>query len=147
MDASSSCDRSAITTLVVEDSPNQAAQLRMVLEVEVEQFTVLMAKNGCAALAVLRETLPTMVITDVVMPEMDGYQLCDTIKKGRALHDIPVIMMTSLVSWDDITRNLECGATHFLCKPYGSVALISRINYIYAIWVAAWMRRLCGCCR
>ena len=128
MDASSSYDRSAITILVVEDSPTQAAQLRMVLEAE--QFTVLMAENGRAALAVLRETLPTMVITDVVMPEMDGYQLCDTIKKDPALHDIPVIMMTSLVSWDDITRSLECGATHFLRKPYDPVALISRINYI-----------------
>lgn len=73
-----------------------------------------------------------MVISDIVMPEMDGYQLCREIKQNDRLKDIPVILLTSLSSPLDVVRGLECGADNFLIKPYDEKYILSRIQYIIA---------------
>jgi len=116
------------TILIVEDSPTQAEQLRFLLEEQ--QFIVKLAHNGRDALQLMRAQPPSMVITDIVMPEMDGYQLCTAIKSDPAFKDIPVVVVTSLTGIQDIAKSLECGADNFLRKPYDHDVLISRINYI-----------------
>jgi len=117
-----------VTILIVEDSPTQADQLRHYLEKG--GFSVESAINGREALARIEARQPDLVITDIVMPEMDGYQLCRTIKSNPASQHIPVIVVTALTGWDDITRSLECGAENFLRKPYEPQTLVSRVNYI-----------------
>lgn len=117
-----------IEILAVEDSPTQAMKLRFLLEAE--GYTVIMAGNGAQALAMLADRKPTLVITDVMMPEMDGFALCKEIKTRDSLRDIPVILMTSLSSPRDILKGLECGADNFIRKPYDSYHLLSRIKSI-----------------
>ncbi|QDQ26569.1 response regulator [Chitinimonas arctica] len=117
-----------VTILIAEDSPTQAEQLRFLLEAH--EFVVLLAGNGKDALALATAHRPTLVITDVVMPEMDGYQLCTAIKADPELKETPVVIVTSLAGLQDIARSLECGADNFLRKPYDPAMLISRINYI-----------------
>src|SRR5258708_2746031 len=71
-----------------------------------------------------------MVITDVVMPEMDGYSLCKQIKSSHSLKGVPVVLLTSLSRPQDIVKGLECGADSFIRKPYDDKYLLSRVEYI-----------------
>ncbi|HDQ44155.1 MAG TPA: response regulator [bacterium] len=118
-----------VTILIVEDSPTQAAKLKMILEKE--NYSVLIARNGEEALDVLEKTIPTIVISDIVMPGIDGYMLCRHIKTNRASRHIPVILLTQLSDPKDIIHGLECGADHFLTKPYSEEELLSHIQYIF----------------
>ncbi|MGH8069628.1 MAG: response regulator [Candidatus Entotheonellia bacterium] len=116
--------------LIVEDSPTQALQLQYILERY--NYRASVATNGRDALARMRRHQPTIVISDIVMPEMDGYQLCQQIKADAHLADIPVILLTSLADPKDVIRGLECGADNFIVKPYDADFLLSRIQYILA---------------
>ena len=118
----------AIRVLVAEDSRTQAEQLRFLLERK--NYSVTLAANGREALAEMRRGKPAILVSDIVMPEMDGYQLCREIKSDPALQDVPVILVTSLSSVHDVIQGLECGADHFIRKPYEEKYLLSRIHYL-----------------
>jgi len=111
--------------LVIEDSPTQAEQLRYILEKH--GYRVSTAGNGREALAVMDERKPGLIITDVVMPEMDGYELCSRVKGDERFSDIPVILLTSLSDPHEVIRGLECGADNFITKPYDETSLLYRI--------------------
>lgn len=117
-----------IKILVVEDSPTQAEQLRYILEQN--KYTVSVAQNGAEALVHIKKHKPMIVISDIMMPEMDGYQLCQQIKTDEDLNDIPVILLTSLSDPTDVIKGLECGADNFITKPYNEQFLLSRIRHI-----------------
>jgi two-component system, sensor histidine kinase and response regulator len=114
--------------LIAEDSPTQAEKLSHYLSARGHRVTV--TRNGKQALAAALESTPAMVITDVVMPEMDGYSLCRQIKSAASLKDIPVVLLTSLSRPQDIVKGLECGADSFIRKPYEERYLLSRVDYI-----------------
>ena len=116
--------------LVVEDSPMQAEQLRGVLEANGHRVAAV--RGGREALVAIRQRRPTLVITDIVMPEMGGYELCRQIKRDAELHDIPVMLMTSLSDPVDLIRGLECGADSFSVKPWEEGQLMARIAGISA---------------
>lgn len=119
---------SAIKILIAEDSRTQAEQLSFLLEEHGFQVTV--AANGKLALAAAQAQNPALLISDVMMPEMDGYELCKAIKSDEKLQDIPVILVTTLSDSQDVIRGLECGADNFIRKPYDERYLLSRINYL-----------------
>jgi two-component system sensor histidine kinase/response regulator len=114
--------------LIAEDSPTQAEKLSHCLNTR--GYAVTVTKNGKQALAAAAQRKPAMVITDVVMPEMDGFTLCEEMKSSPALRDVPVVLLTSLSRVQDILRGLECGADSFVRKPYDDAYLISRVEYI-----------------
>ena len=116
--------------LVVEDSPTQAAQLAHLLEER--GYVVRTAANGEEALISLKQRKPSVVITDITMPGMDGYTLCRTIKAQQDLSDVPVILLTSLSGPQDVLEGLKCGADNFICKPYEEKYLCSRLSHILA---------------
>ena len=120
----------AVEILIVEDSATQSLELQLILERHGYRVTA----NGNAeqALATLLTFQPTLVISDINMPGMDGYQLCQKIKNDPALKDIPVMLLTSLSAPKDIIRGLECGADNFVVKPYAEHFLLSRIHFILA---------------
>ena len=118
------------TILIVEDSPTQALRLQHVLERH--DYEVCTAKNGKEALASLRTCLPTLIISDINMPEMDGYELCRRVKDDAAFKSVPLILLTSLSDPKDILKGLECGADNFIVKPYDEEFLLSRIQYVLA---------------
>jgi signal transduction histidine kinase len=117
-----------VDVLVAEDSRTQAELLRGLLEEQGWQVSTV--PNGRRALDSARERRPTVVVTDVVMPEMDGYALCKAIKADHALRDIPVVIVTSLAGIQDIVAALDCGADNFIRKPYEPEVLVDRIRYI-----------------
>lgn len=115
--------------LIVEDSLTQAMKLQHVLEQH--EYRVTATRNGSEALAALDQRLPALVITDINMPEMDGYELCQRIKDDPKLKQLPVILLTSLSDPKDILRGLECGADNFIVKPYDTEFLLSRIHSVF----------------
>jgi len=119
-----------LVVLIAEDSPTQAEHLTSLLESN--GFAVIAARNGREALALARERRPSVVISDVMMPEMDGYELCRQVKGDAALKDIPAILVTELSSPQDVFKGLDAGADNFLVKPYEEAHLISRISYLLA---------------
>lgn len=117
-----------VEILIAEDSPTQAEQLKYLLEKH--DFLVFVAKNGDEALAMLRQHRPAIVISDIVMPKMDGYELCRQIKADEKLRNTPVILLTSLTDPRDVMSGLECGADNFVTKPYNEDYLLARIQYL-----------------
>jgi signal transduction histidine kinase len=114
--------------LIVEDSPTQLEQLRYILEQN--GYRVRTALEGKSAYQMILESKPSLVISDIVMPEMDGYELCSKIKNDPALRDISVMLLTNLSDPQDVIRGLQAGADNFLTKPYNEFFLLSRISYI-----------------
>jgi len=117
-----------IEILIAEDSPTQAEQLQSLLETG--GYEVVTAPNGMAALRHLTLRQPALVISDVMMPELDGYGLCKAIKSDDNLKGIPVMLVTTLSDPQDVIRGLECGADNFIRKPYDEKYLLSRIDYL-----------------
>jgi len=120
--------RNGVEVLIAEDSPTQAEKLRYLLEEH--GCTVVTAPDGKQALAAALRRKPTLVISDVMMPELDGYGLCKAIKSDERLKDIPVMLVTSLSESQDVIRGLECGADNFIRKPYEGRYLLARIEQL-----------------
>jgi signal transduction histidine kinase len=115
--------------LIAEDSPTQALKLQMTLEEN--DFEVLHGLNGQQALDLIDvDNPPCIIITDIVMPEMNGYELCKAVKQNEKTRDIPVILLTQLSDPKDVIKGLQCGADNFISKPYSNDFLFERIKDI-----------------
>jgi serine phosphatase RsbU (regulator of sigma subunit)/ActR/RegA family two-component response regulator len=114
--------------LVVEDSPTQALQLRHLLEQN--GFRVAQAADGLAALEYLQRRKPLMIISDIMMPRMDGHEMCRRIKADTAMQTIPLVLLTSLSDPQEVIKALEAGADTFATKPYKEDALLRRLRNI-----------------
>lgn len=117
-----------VCILVVEDSATQAQKLQYFLEQE--NYEVHWVENGKLGLEFLEKKIPTIIISDVMMPEMDGFEFCAIVKKDEKYRHIPVILLTTLSDPQDIIKGLESGADNFITKPYEKDYLLSRIVYI-----------------
>jgi signal transduction histidine kinase/CheY-like chemotaxis protein len=114
--------------LIVEDSPTQAAQIKYLLVSN--NYKAEVTRNGQQALVWLSKHKPSLVISDIVMPEMNGFELCEKIKSDERTEDIPVILLTSLSDPDEVIEGLSSGADSFITKPFNSEYLISNIKKI-----------------
>jgi putative nucleotidyltransferase with HDIG domain len=114
--------------LVLEDSKAQAGRLRGILTGK--GYSVTTAGDGVEGLYALTESRPGLIISDVWMPNLDGFQFCRTIKDDRKYADIPLILLTSLAEPKDIARGLNAGADYYLTKPYDSSLLLSMVDSI-----------------
>lgn len=120
----------AIRILIVEDSKTQAMFLMNMLEVR--GYELKHVFNGVEALDLLKKEKPDIIISDVVMPLMDGYDLCKTIKSDSRLSDIPVILLTSMTDPQNLLQALISGADSFLTKPYKIQAVTNCLQTILA---------------
>ncbi len=114
--------------LVVESSRAQAESLRHM--VESCGYRCVIARNGEEGLETLRTVKTALVISDVIMPEMDGFEFCQRVKSDEELKSIPVILLTSPVDIPDIIEGLECGADSFVTKPYEEDYLMARVDHL-----------------
>ncbi|AXK79761.1 PleD family two-component system response regulator [Pseudolabrys taiwanensis] len=112
--------------LVVDDIPANVKLLEARLSAE--YFDVATAYNGTEALAMCERAECDIVLLDVMMPDMDGFEVCRRLKSNPATHHIPVVIVTALDQPSDRVRGLEAGADDFLTKPVSDVALISRVR-------------------
>ena len=112
--------------LIIEDSLTQAAQLKDLLQKY--GYWVTVATNGEEGLAAARERKPDLIISDIVMPVMDGYEMCQAIKRDGVLKDTPVILLTVLSDTNDVVRALRAGVDYYLTRPYYENHLLSQVE-------------------
>lgn len=118
------------TILIVEDSSTQAFEVQGFLEKE--GFAVFIAHTGKDALKIIKTRKPSIIISDIVMPEMDGYELCKTIKGDDELKNIPFILLTDLSDTNDVIKGLSANADDFIIKPYDHKQLLCKIKLLLA---------------
>jgi signal transduction histidine kinase len=114
--------------LVVEDSKTQALKLQFLLEQE--GFYTVIAKDGVHAIEILEEENFSLIISDVVMPRMDGLELCSYLKSHQDYKHIPIILLTALSRLKDVLAGLSRGADNFISKPYDSNYVLYRISQV-----------------
>ncbi len=114
--------------LIVEDSATQAARIKYLLESH--HYKAEVAQDGQQALVWLSKHKPSLVISDIVMPEMNGFELCEKIKSDERTENIPVILLTLLSDPDEVIEGLASGADSFITKPYNQEYLIFNIKKI-----------------
>src|SRR5918999_3845937 len=112
--------------LVVDDVPANVKLLEARLSAE--YFDVLTASNGAEALDLCSRAECDIILLDVMMPDMDGFEVCRRLKSNPATHFIPVVIITALDQASDRVRGLEAGADDFLTKPVSDVALVARVR-------------------
>ena len=117
--------------LVVDDLPQNVKLLEAKLASE--YFDVITASGGAEALELIHSESPDIVLLDVMMPEMDGYEVCERIRADQTVAHLPVIMVSALSDISDRVRGLEAGADDFLSKPVNDVALFARVKSLVRV--------------
>lgn len=113
--------------LVAEDNDD----MRMFIsEYLVTNYKIIEAKNGKEALEAARENIPDVIISDIIMPEMSGYELCEKIKSEEQTSHIPIILLTAKASGESTEKGLELGADYYVTKPFNPKLLELRIKNI-----------------
>jgi signal transduction histidine kinase/ligand-binding sensor domain-containing protein/DNA-binding response OmpR family regulator len=113
------------TVLLIEDNTDVVSYLKTCLQ---ENYNLRAAPNGRLGLAQALETIPDLILSDVMMPEMDGYELCKTLKNDVRTSHIPVILLTAKADVDSRLEGLDCGADAYLPKPFEPRELSLRIR-------------------
>jgi diguanylate cyclase (GGDEF)-like protein len=112
--------------MIVDDNPTNMAV--MVDYLTHQDFEVMVAEDGESALELLKYNRPELILLDVMMPRMDGFETCLLLKAGAATRDIPVIFMTSLTDTADKVKGFEVGAVDYITKPIQHEELLARVN-------------------
>jgi signal transduction histidine kinase len=116
--------------MAVEDSYVQAKRLQHFFDEN--KINTIVYSKAIDAYAAALEKIPVLIISDIMMPGMDGYEFCSKIKAHPVLKEVPVILLTSLRDPLDIIKGLQAGADNFITKPYDEMYLLSRIHYLLA---------------
>jgi signal transduction histidine kinase/DNA-binding response OmpR family regulator/ligand-binding sensor domain-containing protein len=134
-DTDTSPTRAAVTTgiyepgqdviLVVEDNNDARHYIRGCLEPD---YRVVEAADGTEGLARAMEIIPDLIISDIIMPGIDGYELCEILKKDVRTSHIPIVLLTAKASEESIIRGLETGADDYITKPFNAKILTARIK-------------------
>jgi two-component system, OmpR family, alkaline phosphatase synthesis response regulator PhoP len=114
------------TVLVVDDNVQNLELIQAYLE-ELEVQTVA-AYDGQQAMDCVRQSAPDLILLDVMMPKMSGFEVCKRLKKDPKTSDIPIIMVTALNELGDIERGIDSGTDDFLTKPVNKWELVTRVK-------------------
>jgi two-component system, OmpR family, alkaline phosphatase synthesis response regulator PhoP len=112
--------------LVVEDEPDFLELLRVYFKEE--GFAIATAKNGVDAIRKARSLMPDLILLDVMLPELDGFAVCEILRKDAATASIPVIMVTGLCGQLSRCAGIESGATDFVTKPTTPDEIVSKVK-------------------
>ncbi|MGM9802632.1 MAG: ATP-binding protein [Muribaculaceae bacterium] len=118
-------DDNVTRVLIIEDTPEVARYTKRQLN---QQYHYVFASNGADGLKIAHEIVPDIIITDVMMPEMNGFELCRRIKESELLNHIPVVMVTAKASHEDRMLGLEAGADAYIEKPFHADELNVRVE-------------------
>jgi len=117
--------------LIVDDNPQNAELLEAYLDGL--GYEIRTAKDGVEALASVEQAPPDLILLDIMMPRISGFQVCERLKDSPATRDIPIIMVTALNEDGDIERAVESGANDFLTKPVNKVELVTRVKSLMEV--------------
>ena len=112
--------------LIVDDEQNIAISVEYLMRRE--GFDVSVAKDGEEGLAMIRSTKPDLVLLDVMMPKMDGFQVCSEVRADASLAGVRIIMLTAKGREAEVEKGLSLGADAYIPKPFSTSDLVSRVN-------------------
>ncbi|MEI7818189.1 MAG: response regulator, partial [Desulfuromonadales bacterium] len=113
------------TLLVIEDDPAYRDNIEVILRME--GFHVRTASSGTAALALLQDEVPDLILCDIMMPEMDGHTFFELLKQDELLAAVPFIFVTALGGRDDVRKGMAAGVDDYLTKPFSKEELVSAV--------------------
>ncbi len=116
------------TIMVVDDDPDMVTLLRLMLEQK--GLNVMCAYSGLQALADLEKQKPDLILLDIIMPEMDGFEVLRRLKAAPETSSIPVILLSALDQLKDISTGYEIGADHYITKPFTNTHLMTVIDHL-----------------
>lgn len=121
-------DKKERTIVIIDDEVEMTQLLK--IELETEGYQVCMAHDGQDGLRLIGQEHPDLVLLDVMMPQMDGYEVLKALKTDSRTKDIPVMMLTAKGLTEDVQKGLDLGADDYIAKPFHSGLLIKRIRTI-----------------
>ncbi len=124
-------DPSKSTILVVDDNPQNLELLEAYLEDL--SCKVISAEDGVQAMRAVAEHNPDLILLDIMMPKMSGFEVCRRLKEDQATCDIPVVMVTALNELGDIERAVAAGTDDFLSKPINKLELLTRVKSLLRV--------------
>jgi len=119
------------TVLLVDDHPQNLELLEIYME-DLPEVRVVTATNGLEAMARVAEEAPDLILLDIMMPKMSGFEVCKRIKSDPKTRDIIVVMVTALNETSDIERAAECGTDDYISKPIERKALVGLVRSLLA---------------
>lgn len=117
---------SDIYILIVDDTPKNIQLLGTILKDK--GYQILFASNGIHALKILEKKLPDLILLDIMMPDLDGYETCKRIKEDPVKAEIPIIFISAKNETEDLVKGFEVGAVDYVTKPFQSAELLSRVR-------------------
>ncbi len=115
------------TVLVVDDNEQNLELLLAYLE-DMEDVVAVEARNGLEAMDMVVRQRPDLILLDIMMPKMSGFEVCKQLKSNPETRDIPIVMVTALSETADIERATECGTDDYLTKPIERAALVNLVR-------------------
>ena len=115
-----------VTILIVDDAAINRRLVQVILEAE--GYGTALAETGASAIEIASQSLPSLILLDVGLPDMDGYEVCRQLKSNEHTRQIPVIFVTGLSATDDETRSFEVGGADFITKPINARVLLARVK-------------------
>lgn len=112
--------------LIVDDTLQNIQVLGTVLREQNYQINV--AQNGIQALEMVEKVEPDLILLDVMMPEMDGFEACQRLKADEKTREIPIIFLTAKVETEDVVHGFEIGAIDYVTKPFNAIELLARVK-------------------
>ena len=116
------------TIMVVDDNPDIITIVRTILEGK--GFNVLSASSGAECLATLKTQKPDLIVLDIMMPDMDGLEVLTRLKATSEFSNVPVVLLTAKVQYEDVLGGYKLGADYYITKPFTSTQLINGINLL-----------------
>jgi CheY-like chemotaxis protein len=116
------------TIMVVDDNPDIITIVRTILEGK--GFNVLSASSGAECLESLKTQKPDLIVLDIMMPEMDGLEVLTRLKAMSEFNNVPVVLLTAKVQYEDVLGGYKLGADYYITKPFTSTQLINGINLL-----------------
>ena len=121
-----STDDHAAKVLIVDDNKENIDLIAYFLKSQ--NYKLFTAFDGVEALKLVESGQPDIILLDIMLPKLDGFQVCERIKKNQKTQFIPIIMITALKELKDKIRSLEVGADDFISKPFENVELLTRVK-------------------
>jgi len=124
-------DQAKYTVLVVDDNAQNLELLEVYME-NVPQARVITATNGVEAMAQVAKHSVDLILLDIMMPKMSGFEVCKKLKADPQTRDISIVMVTALNETGDIERAAECGTDDYISKPIDRKAMVELVNNLLA---------------
>lgn len=112
--------------LIVDDRPKNLQVLVNILRKE--KYKVAVATEGKQALSLVEEHHPDLILLDIMLPELDGYEICKILKESPETREIPIVFLTGKTETQDVVKGFQSGAVDYVTKPFNSIELLSRVN-------------------